>query len=186
MALPRDWARFEIATMTVSRDQLIQRFAELDDAVLLARLRADALTDEARELALAELRARGIDTVAFEPAPPAAEGVGAREDDDVEADDADTDASDSLSRLATYDFPTEAHLLRARLEAEGIPAWIAGADSAQTFGYLRAAVGGARVMVPTRLLADARAVMAALAAGEYALDEHSDGIAEDEAGPGQR
>jgi hypothetical protein len=44
----------------VSRESLQQRYADLVDAELLRRLRSNALTELAREVALAELTARGV------------------------------------------------------------------------------------------------------------------------------
>ncbi|WP_257386966.1 hypothetical protein [Tahibacter caeni] len=46
--------------LEITRESLQQRYADLVDAELLRRLRADALTDLAREVALAELAQRGI------------------------------------------------------------------------------------------------------------------------------
>lgn len=48
----------------VTRESLQQRYADLVDAELLRRLRADSLTELAREVALAELAGRGIDAEA--------------------------------------------------------------------------------------------------------------------------
>jgi len=46
--------------LEVTRESLQQRYADLVDTELLRRLRADSLTDLAREVALAELAQRGI------------------------------------------------------------------------------------------------------------------------------
>ena len=158
--------------MQTSREDLAKAFGELDDAALLRRLREHALTDEGHVAAIAELRARGLDLARL--------GVDADVSADLDGDadecEPDEPASDSLTAVAQFSFPIDAQLLQARLEADGIPAWVTNANTVQAFGYLRNAVGGVRVMVPTRLVDAAKAVMAALAAGEYALDENESGV----------
>ena len=64
--------------LEITRESLQQRYADLVDTELLRRLRADTLTDLAREVALAELAQRGISAEAAlaaaavaEPAVPA-------------------------------------------------------------------------------------------------------------------
>ena len=85
--------------------------------------------------------------------------------------DADETQDDSLVTLARYQFPEPANLLRGRLLADGIPAFVTNAHTTQALGYLRLAHGGVRVMVPAALEAEARAVISALDEGEYDLDD---------------
>ena len=157
--------------MTTTPADLVKVFADLNDEALFRRLRESALTAEARVLAIKELRSRGID--------PEAQGIAIAGDDGPGSDDGDDagdiDASDSLTIIARFSFAIDAQILQARLEADGIPAWVVNAHTAQAFGPLRNAVGGVRVMVPTDEVENARRVIAALAAGEYALDE-DDGV----------
>jgi hypothetical protein len=131
------------------------------------------MTQQARAIAVAQLRSRGIDLqahgIAVEWEEPLADNESVASDDSD-----DSDVSDSLTVVAQFSFPIDAQMLQARLEADGIPAWVANANTVQAFGYLRSAVGGVRVMVPTRLIEDAKRVVAALAAGEYALDDDMD------------
>lgn len=70
--------------------------------------------------------------------------------------------------------PTEAHLLRACLEAVGLDAMVADANLVQTHSLIAVAVGGARVMVPEAQLERAKAVLAAYHRGEFALDDNVD------------
>jgi hypothetical protein len=86
-------------------------------------------------------------------------------DDDIDAD--------SLTAVARFTAPIDAQLLAGCLEAEGIPVFMGNLDSAHVLGYMGAAVPIV-LRVPTRLAAQARAVMAAFEAGEYALDEDAD------------
>src|SRR6201986_115815 len=67
--------------------------------------------------------------------------------------------------------PVQAHILQGRLQAEGIPVFVADGGLVQTNPLWTMALGGVRVLVPQHLLGQAKAVMAALAEGRYALDE---------------
>lgn len=84
-----------------------------------------------------------------------------------------TDAGDWLMAARCLD-ATEAHLLRACLEAAGIEAMVADANLVQTHSLIAVAVGGARVLVPAAQLERAKAVLAAFHRGELALDEDAD------------
>jgi hypothetical protein len=74
----------------------------------------------------------------------------------------------SVARLLT---PTEAHILAARLVAEGIHAVVADANIVNANNLLFLAVGGVRVLVPKSQLSAALDVKEALARGDYALRE---------------
>lgn len=65
-----------------------------------------------------------------------------------------------------YD-PMEAHILRARLEAEGIPATVADDQHVTANWPLSVALGGARVQVPAEFEAQAEAVLRAYHDGDY-------------------
>jgi Putative prokaryotic signal transducing protein len=143
-------------------EQLAKRYAELSDAALSLLVQSESLNVVAQEIAIAELRQRGVH---WEPIKDSAET------DDLILADTAIETNDSLSLLAQFDFSMDAHLLQSRLQEEGIPAWVMNANTAQVFGYLRSAVGGARVMVPTHLVEPAADVLRRLQAGEYALDE---------------
>ena len=98
---------------------------------------------------------------------------------DGDRDAADGDDSDSLVEITRFTAPNDAMVLASCLESEGIPVYMGNFDSAHVLGYLGAAVPIV-LRVPTRLLAEARRVMAAFEAGEYALDEDVDPGVEDE------
>ena len=70
--------------------------------------------------------------------------------------------------------PTEAHMLCARLRASGIGAEAADTYLVQAHALIAIAVGGASVRVPSTQLGDARAIMAALARGDFDLGESFD------------
>jgi hypothetical protein len=62
------------------------------------------------------------------------------------------------------------HILRARLEAEGIPAWIADANLNQV--YLSGAASRARLMVPSKFSAAAKSIVADVRSGALALGDN--------------
>jgi N-acyl-L-homoserine lactone synthetase len=98
-------------------------------------------------------------------------------DDDF--DDTAEPGSDSLVEVARFTAVIDAQVLAGCLEAAGIPVFMGNFDTANALGYMGAAVP-IIVRVPTRLFAEARAVMAAFEAGEYALDDDFDPGSADE------
>lgn len=68
-----------------------------------------------------------------------------------------------------YD-PLEAHVVRARLEAEGVPATVADDQMINANWPLSVALGGARVQVPDAFLAEARAIIEHYSGGTFADD----------------
>lgn len=143
--------------MTLSRSALAAQVAELESDELVRRVQAGRLTDVALDIVRAELERRGID------AAPAPHG------EDVE--EALLDSGGDLVALASLDKPTEAHILVARLQTEGIHAIAADAHLGQTHPFLRFAGGGVRVLVAQKQIERARALLAALDRGELALDD---------------
>jgi hypothetical protein len=75
-----------------------------------------------------------------------------------------------LTTVGRYFDPWEAHILRARLEAEGIPASVAGDQHIIANWPLSVALGGAALQVPTPYLAQAREILAAYQAGTFEQD----------------
>jgi len=75
--------------------------------------------------------------------------------------------------VARYMIPVDASLAQGCLEASGIPAMLLDAHLMQTDLLLAPALGGVRLVVDAANLQDAHAVLAGLARGDYALDEHA-------------
>ena len=75
-----------------------------------------------------------------------------------------------FTTVAHYTDPIEAHLARGLLQSEGIDAHLGDEHLAVANWEWRLAVGGVKVRVADRDVARARAILAALEAGEYALD----------------
>lgn len=71
--------------------------------------------------------------------------------------------------IARYSTPAEAHVMRARLEAEGIPAIVADEYTVSANWLWSVAVGGVRLQVPAELAGQAMELLAAVQAGNYAL-----------------
>lgn len=147
-------------------EQLRQRYAEMDDAALTTLVQNEGLIENAREIAINELSSRGIILM-----PKQSEAEAEIESGQSEETDLDSEAMDSLTEAARFTAPIDAHMLEARLHAEGVPAWAVNANTAQALTHLTLALGGVRVMVPSNLLADARDVIRRLEAGEFALDD---------------
>jgi hypothetical protein len=78
--------------------------------------------------------------------------------------------SSDLITVARFTAPSDAFVLRARLESEGIFAFIAD-QHLLTANSFYAVEGGVRVQVYSIDLAPAREVIAALERGDYALGD---------------
>ncbi|NLA68685.1 MAG: DUF2007 domain-containing protein [Gammaproteobacteria bacterium] len=74
-----------------------------------------------------------------------------------------------FTTVAAFTDPIEAQLALGLLQAEGIPARLDDSGTAIANWEWRLAIGGMRLRVPDGQVADARRVLAALDAGEYAL-----------------
>src|SRR5690606_32320029 len=75
-----------------------------------------------------------------------------------------------FTTIAHYTDPIEAHLARGRLQSEGIDAHLGDEHLAMANWEWRLAVGGVKLRVADRDAGRARAVLAAMDAGEYALE----------------
>ena len=142
----------------MSRTDLTQLFSRLADEELGARVASGELTEEAHELAVAELRTRGLpipEIVREQDAPPEA-------------------YLGDMVILARGLTPTEAHLLSACLNSAGIQADAGDTHTVQANSLLAIAVGGASVRVPSTQLAEARALVEAFRRGELALGDDFD------------
>lgn len=73
--------------------------------------------------------------------------------------------------VASYIDPIEAQIARGLLAAEGIDAHVGDEQIALANWEWRLAIGGTKLRVPTEDAERARAVLRALDAGEYALDD---------------
>ncbi|QDW66813.1 DUF2007 domain-containing protein [Luteimonas granuli] len=76
-----------------------------------------------------------------------------------------------FTTVAAYTDPIEAQLALGLLQAEGIPARLDDTGTAIANWEWRLAIGGMRLRVPDEQVVHARRVLAALDAGDYALDD---------------
>lgn len=137
-------------------DELAGLFREMADEELVYRCSAGTLTEFALSIAIEELTSRGFQL----PAPlPAAEEAPAYEGD--------------FETVARFLNPTDAHVVCACLVAAGLPAIVADANLAQTNSLWAVAIGGARVLVPSSRVAEAKEVIAAFNRGDFALSDDS-------------
>jgi putative signal transducing protein len=78
--------------------------------------------------------------------------------------------TDFVTVFSTMDW-NEAHVLRGRLEAAGIPIYVGDAHTNQTDPLLTPALGGFRIRVAAERAGEAKEILAAIQAGKFALDE---------------
>jgi len=79
------------------------------------------------------------------------------------------DRDSPLVEIATVATPLEAHLLKGRLEAEGLRVTVADEHMIAANIALAYAIGGVRLLVRAPHAARARAVLAAIERGDYAI-----------------
>lgn len=79
--------------------------------------------------------------------------------------------------IASYLDPIEAHIVCGRLLAEGIEAHVADDQTNLANWEWRQAIGGTKVRVATAQFEQARALIAELDRGEFALDPETSGAA---------
>ena len=141
--------------MDPSRASLEETFHELADEELLRRCASGELTDFARSIALAEVRARGL-------GPPPEPQAEPQEKEDYLGD---------WVVVAQYLSYTEVHLLRSLLRGAGIPAEVTDAQLVQTDALLIPALRGASLRVPAAYVTDAHEIVAAFKRGDFALGD---------------
>jgi hypothetical protein len=141
--------------MISERDALTQTYRDYGDAELIERWLGGNLTELALEVARAEFARRGL-------LPPERIAASAREDE-----------SKALAyvTVATSLVPAEIATLRARLEAEGIPAVIADEGMNRMISIYAAATGGARLMVAQHFALEAQRIIAYVRSGRFELRE---------------
>jgi hypothetical protein len=142
--------------MGPDRSSLEETFQELADDELLRRCTSGELTDFAQPIALAEVRARGLE---LPPEPQA-------------STEPEEDYLGDWVMIARYLSYTEVHLLQSCLEAAGIPAAVADAQLVQTDALLTPALRGASLRVPAAHATEALEVIAAFKRGDFQLDDN--------------
>ena len=145
---------------------LIDLFAQLNDAALLARLQSGALTEQAQSIAMCEAARRGLELP-----------IKAEEPEDTVEIEADAPADDRLEQLIRFLRPMEATTLGDVLRQEGIEPHLSGLNTLQTQPLWHVAMNGVRILVRQSQYEQARAVLSAWQNGDYALDDDEFGPA---------
>jgi len=130
-------------------------FQSLSDEALTERYASGELTQEAQDIALAELTSRGLPV----PPPPCAAPVAS---EPYEGD---------WTIVARNFSAIETHILCECLLANGIPARTADTNLVQTNALWAVALGGASVRVPANCMEEAKTVIAAFERGDFSLDD---------------
>jgi hypothetical protein len=79
-----------------------------------------------------------------------------------------------LVTVSSHIDPTDAHIMRCRLEAEGVPAFVAHEHHVRLTWHLATALGGAKVQVAEEDAETAKQIIEAVARGDYALPDEPD------------
>lgn len=143
--------------MDSDAQELARLFRDLNDAELIDRCATGNLSVPAQRIADAELASRGLHLPGSEAAV-----------------DSGGEAAEFVT-IARYINPTDAHIVRACLEAAGIPALAADADFTRMFSPLATAAGGVRIRVPAGRMAEAMEIIRAFNRGELALKDDEPG-----------
>ncbi|MFD2245868.1 DUF2007 domain-containing protein [Pontibacter ruber] len=82
--------------------------------------------------------------------------------------------AERLVTIATFNEPTEAHIVKGRLEAEGIPCFLGDEHIVAVQPFYSVAVGGVKLKVTEGDADEARAILARIQGGtsEYILDDN--------------
>jgi hypothetical protein len=119
---------------------------------LLDHWESGTLTDLATQVAAAELTRRGVDL-------PPVEKI----DEDADPEPGEETEFETIDRSFT---PTEMHILRGRLQADGIPAYVVDGDINQTYSLIAVAVGGVRLQVAKQYAEEARRIVGEVKSGQ--------------------
>jgi hypothetical protein len=155
--------------MEVSRQDLAERFQTLPDDVLMKRVHAGTLTPLALEVALDELRSRGVEVTPGTAALAASETGDLTPEERAELPDSNPDAD--LVTIARYSNPLEANVLRSCLESQGVFAFLWGEHLGTANVFLSVISGGIRLQVRRDQVEKAKEVIAAFERGDFAIDE---------------
>jgi hypothetical protein len=147
--------------MTNPRTDLAERYCEMSEKELIERWAEGNLTELAKDVMEAEFRERGIPLPATTP--PAEHGEPVEPEKRV--------AFQTVARSMNQ---ADIQILRARLEAEGIPAYVADEGMNRMISLYSVAFGGMRLLVPQEFAAEAREIIRLLRSGRFALREGDD------------
>lgn len=146
--------------MELFKGALAEIYRHFSDEYLLEKLRSETMIELAEQVAKEELESRGICYLPM------------REQEFV-APPVRNYPLEYVTVASSFNSITM-HILRARLEAEGIPAILADANMAQSYSLASVAVGGVRVQVPVEYTDEAEQIIADVNSGALMLTDEDD------------
>ena len=141
---------------------LATRIGLLSNEELTHRCATGVFTEQAHAVAAAELQSRGLAA----PSPP-------QPSPDASQMNAAPYHGD-MTTVARRFTPIDAQVLCGCLQAAGIPAAVADAQTVQNNLLWSVALGGVSLRVPQAFVAEALEIIAAFERGEFSLDENFD------------
>ena len=148
-------------TMANPRAELSETYREMSGEELMELWIDGNLTEIATEVARAEFSRRGIQAPELAPPENADGAAGAQE-------------TVTFATVARSLIPSELHILRARLEGDGIPSFVVDDNITRMNSLWSVAVGGARLLVPQQLAEEAKQIIDHVKSGRFALREGDD------------
>ncbi|HSY30046.1 MAG TPA: hypothetical protein VK832_21215 [Burkholderiaceae bacterium] len=142
--------------MKNEREDLVETYHDMSTEELLDHWESGTLTELAMQVASEELAQRGV-------ALPSVKLIDAEGNNDGPLEEI------VFETIAKSYAPTEMHILRGRLEADGIPAVVVDDDVNQTNSIL-AATGGVHLQVPCQYAIEAKRIVAEVKSGELAYE----------------
>lgn len=140
---------------------LSETYRDMSDDELMELWTDGHLTEMAMAVASAELSKRGIQPPELAPPEIADEEIGIEE-------------AVTFVTVARSLVPSELHILRARLEGDGIPSFVLDDNITRMNSLWSVATGGARLLVPQRLAAEAKQIIEHVRSGRFSLRESDD------------
>ena len=147
--------------MELFKGALVEIYRHFSDEYLLEKLHSKTMTELAQQVVKEELESRGI---CYLPMPAQAF---------VFAAPVRNYPLEYVTVASSFNSITM-HILRARLEAEGIPAILADANMAQSYSLVSVAVGGVRLQVPVEYAEEAMQIIADVNSGALAVTDEDD------------
>jgi hypothetical protein len=138
--------------MKTEREDILETYRAMSTEELLDHWESGTLTDLATQIAGEELTHRGV-------ALPPVEKI----DEDAAPLPGDEAEFETIDRSFT---PTEMHILRGRLQADGIPAFVVDGDINQTYSLIAVAVGGVRLQVAKQYAEEAKRIVNEVKSGQ--------------------
>jgi hypothetical protein len=142
--------------MKNEREDLVETYHDMSTEELLDHWESGTLTELAIQVAGEELAQRGV-------ALPPVKSI------EAEGDNKEPVEQIVFETIAKSYTPTEMHILRGRLEADGIPAIVVDDDVNQTNSIL-AAAAGVHLQVPRQYAIEAKRIVAEVKSGELTFE----------------